>query len=44
MDIDSAYRRIHTNTRITIMYNLSLLCLSLPYVKTPALTEYITVS
>ena len=47
--LDASYRRIHANatiasTCITIVEELSLLCMRLPFVTTPAPAEYTTVS
>ena len=48
MDLDTAYRRIHVNARITstciaIVYNLLLLCLCLTFRMTPVPADYTTV-
>ena len=48
-DIDAAYRRIRANARIastfiSIVENLSLLCLHLPFGTTPEPVDYTTVS
>ena len=47
-DMDAAYYHIHENsgilsTWIAIVENLTLLCLRLPLITTPALTDYTTV-
>ena len=46
-DLDTSYRRIHANeqiasTCITIIENLSLLCIQLTFGTAPVLTEYTT--
>ena len=48
-DLDAAYGRIHANattalTCTSIVFELAFLCLRLPFVTTPALAEYTTVS
>ena len=48
-DLDAAYRRIHANAKtastcISIVDELDLLCLRLPFGATPAPAEYTTVS
>ena len=49
IDLDAAYRRIHSNattvlTCIVILDELAFLCLGLPFGTTPAPAEYTTVS